>query len=58
MKNMGESSLKPVVNDERRRKGEQQASSSVLTGKGQTDDKRLTSLEASPATRAKNFCLW
>ena len=52
------SSLKPTINDERRRKGKEQASSSVPTGKGQTDDKRSTSLEASPATRAKIHCLW
>ena len=36
----------------------EQASSSVPTGKGQTDDKRSKSLEARPATRAKMPCLW
>ena len=46
------------MNNERRRKGEEQAPSSVPTGKGQTDDKRSTSLEARPATRAKINCLW
>ena len=46
------------MNNERRRKGKEQASSSVPTGKGQTDDKRSTSLEASPATGAKIPCLW
>ena len=46
------SGLKPAVNNERRRKGKEQASSSVPTGKGQTDVKSSTSLEASPATRA------
>ena len=38
--------------------GEEQASSSVPTGKGQTDVKSSTSLEASPATRVKIPCLW
>ena len=52
------SGLKPVVNNEQRRKGKGQASSSVPTGKGQTDVKSSTSLEASPATRAKIPCLW
>ena len=46
------------MNNERRRKGKEQASSSVPTGKGQTDDKRWTSLEASPATGAIIPCLW
>ena len=58
VKNTGVSSLKPAVNNERRRKGKEQASSSVPTGKGQTDDKRSKSLEARPATRAKMPCLW
>ena len=57
-KNTGVSSLKPAVNNERGRKGKEQASSSVPTGKGQTDDKRSKSLEARPATRAKMPCLW
>ena len=39
-------------------KGKEQASSSVPTGKGQTDVKSSTSLEASPATGAKIPCLW
>ena len=30
----------------------------LIRGKGQIDDKRSTSLEASPATRAKIPCLW
>ena len=46
------------MNNERRRKGKEQASSSVPMGKGQTDDKRSTSLEARPATRPKIPCLW
>ena len=50
-----EPSLKPVVNSERRRKGKEQASSSVQTGKGQTDVKRSTSLESSLAIGAKFF---
>ena len=54
VKNTGESSLKPLVNNERRRKGKEQASSSVPTGKGPSDDKRSKSLEARPATRARN----
>ena len=49
---------KPAVNNEQRRKGKQQASSSVPTGKGQTVVKSSTSPEASPATRAKILCLW
>ena len=57
-KNTGVSSLKPAVDNERRRKGKEQASFSVPTGKGQTDDKRSKSLEARPATRAKIPCLW
>ena len=57
-KNTGVSSLKPAVNNERGRKGKEQASSSVPTGKGQTDDKRSKSLEARPATRAKIPCPW
>ena len=39
-KNTGVFSLKPAVDNERRRKGKGQASSSVPTGTGQTDDKR------------------
>ena len=58
VKNTGVSSLKTAVNNERRRKGKEQASSSVPTGKGQTDDKRSTSLEARPATGAKIPCPW
>ena len=56
-KNTGVSCLNPAVDDERRRKGKEQASSSVPTGKGQTDDKRSKSLEARPATRVKIPCL-
>ena len=50
--------LKPAVNNEQRRKGEEQASFSVPTVKGQTDVKSSTSLEASLATGAKIPCLW
>ena len=50
--------LKPAVNNEQKRKGKEQASSSVPTGKGQTDVKSITSFEASPATRARIPCLW
>ena len=50
--------VKPAVNNEQRRKGKEQASSSVPTGKGQTDDKRSKSLEASHATGAKIPCIW
>ena len=57
MKNTEESSLKPVVNNERKKKGKEQASSAVPKGKGQADDKRSTSLEASLATGAKIPCL-
>ena len=46
------------MNNERRTKGKEQASSSVPTGTGQTDDKRSTSLEARLATGAKIPCLW
>ena len=42
--NTGVSSLKPAVDNEWRRKGKLQASSSVPTGKGRTDDKRSKSL--------------
>ena len=56
-KNTGVSSLKPAVDNERRRKGKEQASSSVTTGKGQTDDKRSKSPEARPATGVKILCL-
>ena len=49
---------KAAVNNEQRRKGEGEASSSVPTGKGHTDVKSSTSLEASPATGAKIPCLW
>ena len=52
------SGLKPAVNNVQRRKGKRQASSSVPTGKGQTDVKSSTRLEASPATSAKIPCLW
>ena len=58
VKNARLSSLKPAVDNERRRKGKEQASSSVPTGKGQTDDKRSTSPEARPSTGAKIPCLW
>ena len=51
-KNTGVSSLKPAVDNERRRKGKGQASSYVPMGKGQTDE-RSKSLEARPATRAQ-----
>ena len=54
VKNTGASDLKPVVNNEQRRKCKGQASSSVPTGKGQTD---ATSREAGPATGAKIPCL-
>ena len=53
VKNTGVSSLKLAVDNERRRKGKGQASSSVPTAKGRTDDKRSKNLEARPATRAK-----
>ena len=46
------SGLKPAA--ERARKNKEQASSSVPTGKGQTDDKRSQSPEARPATKAEN----
>ena len=42
--NTGVSSLKPAVDNERRRKGKGQASSSVPTGKGRTDEKRKHSI--------------
>ena len=58
VKNTGVSSLKPAVYNERRRKGKEQASSSVPTGQGQTDDKRSTSPEARPATGDKIPCQW
>ena len=51
------SGLKPAVNNQQRRKGEEQAYSSVSTGEGQTDVKSSTSLEASRATGAKIPCL-
>ena len=54
--NTGVSSLKPAVDNERRRKGLEQASS-VPTGKEETDDKRWKSVEARIATRAKIPCL-
>ena len=50
------SGLKPAVNNEQRRKGKEQTSSSVPTGTGQTDVKSSTSLEPSPATGAKIHC--
>ena len=58
VKNTGVFSLKQAVDIERRGKGKKQASSSVPTGKGQTDDKRSKSLEARPATGAKTPHLW
>ena len=58
VKDTGVSNLKPAVNNEQRRKGKGQASSSVPTGKGQTDVKSSASRDASPATRAKIPCLW
>ena len=58
VKNTGVSSLKAAVNNERRRKGKEQTSSSVPTGKGRTDDKRSTSPEARPATGAQSPCQW
>ena len=58
VKDTGVSNLKPAVKNEQRRKGKGQASSSVPTGKGQTDVKSSTSRDASPATRAKIPCLW
>ena len=57
-KNTGEPSLKTAVDNERKRKGKEQASSSVPKGKGQIDDKRSKSLEARPATRAQIPCPW
>ena len=50
------SGLKPA--HERVRKGNEQASSSVPKVKAQTDVTSSTSLEASPATRAKISCAW
>ena len=58
VKNTGESSLKPVVDNERGRKGKGQASSSVPMGKGRTDDKRSKNTEARRATGAKIPVLW
>ena len=52
MKNTRDSSQSTVIN-ERRRKGKE-----APTGKGRTDDKRSTSLEARPATRAQIPCLF
>ena len=57
VKNTGVSGLKPAVDNERRRKGKGQASSSVPTGKRQTDDRRPKSLKASPGTKAKKKSL-
>ena len=55
----GVSSLKPAVNNEQRRKGKEQASSSSFpTGQGQTDVKSSTCLEASLATGAEIPCRW
>ena len=48
----------PAVDNERRRKGKEQASSSVPTGRRQTDDKRSKSPEVRPATGAKICCPW
>ena len=53
-KNTGVSGLTPAVDNERRRKGKGQSSSSVPMGKGRTDDKRSKTPEARPATRGKN----
>ena len=51
--------LKPAVgNREHRRKGKEQASSSVPKVKAQTDVKSSTSLEANPAARAKIPFMW
>ena len=58
VKNTGVSRLKPALNNERRWKGKEQASSSVSTGKGLTDDQRSTCLEARPATGAQIPCVW
>ena len=58
VRNAKGSGLKPAVNNEQRRKGKEQECSSVPTGKGQTDVKSSTSLEASPATGAEIPCLW
>ena len=52
MQNTGVSDLKPALKNEQRRKSKGQASSSVPTGKGQTDVKSSTSRKASPATKA------
>ena len=57
-KNTGVSSLKSAVDNERRRKGKGQASSSVPKVKEQTDVKSSNSPETSPATRAKIPCSW
>ena len=51
------SDFKPAVNNQQRRKGEEQAYSFVPTGEGQTDVKSSTSLEVSRATGAKILCL-
>ena len=47
------SDLKSAVNNEQRGERKEQASSSVPTGKGQTDMKSSTSLDASPATNSQ-----
>ena len=57
-KNTGVSSLKPAVDNERRRKGKGQVSSSVPTGKGRTDDKRSKIPEARPAMREKKILVY
>ena len=52
--------IQPQTSREQRakEKNEEQASSSVPTGLGQTDDKRSTSPEARLATGAQIPCLW
>ena len=50
------SGLKPA--NERVRKGNEQTSSSVPKVRARTDVTSSTSLEASPATRAKISCAW
>ena len=47
-KNTGVSSLKQAVNNERRKKGKEQAPSSVPTEKGQTEVKKLEKSGGQP----------
>ena len=57
VRNARGSGLKPAGNNEQRRKGKEQAPSSVRTGRGPTDVKNSTILEARPATTDKIPCL-